>query len=237
MHRPGMIALPCSDNARYSDIIPTIMGLERPPGTVFMKAGGLGPARPLNTIAAEFLRRPGLEWLLTLNDDNLPPSDALIRLLDWRVDVVTGLYLGKMQPFEPILFDYTLPKEGQGMHHRFELGNEYRVPDRRGLHEGRGPLIPITACGDGCLLIRRKVLEMIPHPRWQYGVGTATTDNCDHDMVFSRKVREAGFGLWCDTSVWVGHIGIMAVYPHRNPDGKWEVHLCQGDRKIVMPVV
>lgn len=224
MHPPGMIALPCSDNARYSDIIPSIMGLERPPGSVFMKSGGLGPARPLNTIASEFLRHPRLEWLLLLNDDNLIPADGLMRLLDRKVDVVTGLYLGKMQPFEPILFDHLLPSEGEGMHHRYVL-------------DGKRGLIPITACGDGCLLIQRRVLEAIHHPRWEYAQGTATSDNCDHDMVFSRKVREAGFGLWCDLDVLVDHIGIMVIRPVRTKDGKWEVHLCQGERRIVMPVV
>ena len=218
----GMIGLPCSELARYSDFLPSLVGLQKPPGTVFMKATSLGPANGLNGIARAFLAQPELGWLFLTNDDNLYPPDTIPRLLAHGVDVVSGLYFGRIQPFEPILFDSVEMKDGKKWYNRHLMR-----PGERGL-------IRAAAVGDGCLLVQRRVMEATPDPWWEYG--ETLTDACDHDVVFSRKVREAGFGLWCDLDVRVDHITTMAVRPARAEDGSWQVHLCQGEnRKIALP--
>lgn len=190
------------------------MAMHRPPGTKFLMSSGLGPARPFNGIAEKFLREPELEWLFLTNDDNLCPADTIPRLLMHDVDVVTGLYFARMQPFEPIIFDSIDIKDGRRWYNKHLM-----KPGDKGL-------IPVVACGDGCLLIRRHVLQIIPDPWWEYG--ETLTDTCDHDIVFSRKVLEHKFGLFCDLELRVDHLSIMAIRPHRNPDGTWHTHLVQG---------
>jgi hypothetical protein len=228
---PGMIGVACSENARYSDFLPAIVGLQKPPDTFFKKQGGLGPAVPFNQIGQAFLEHdnPRLEWLFLTNDDNLCPPDVIPRLLRHGVDFVTGLYFGKTMPFEPILFDQVIPAPN------LEPGALSDRWYRRHLMEtGEKGLQPIVACGDGCLMLSRKVLETVPYPWWEYGETAA--GHVDHDMVFSRKCRDAGFQLYCDTDVLVDHLAIFAVRPFRDVDGKWYVKLAQSaGREIILP--
>lgn len=245
-HGPGMIGLACGELARYSDFIPSVVALQKPQGTMFMKGSGLGPAYPFNGIAQQFLDQKELEWLFLMNDDNLVPPSAIIQLLNRNVDVVSGLYFGRLQPFEPILFDKvswvpTEVKEVLGPDGRTLGGNMPTIGPpyykrwytRHLMQNDERGLMPAVAVGDGCLLIRRHVLEAMSPPWWEYG--ETMTDQCDHDVVFSRKVREAGFGLYCDLDVIVDHVATFAVRPHRTETGEWEVHLKQSDRYIVMP--
>ncbi len=227
---PGMIGAAVSENARYSDFTPAVVGLWKPPGTMFKKQGGLGPAIPFNQIGEAFLADKRLEWLFLTNDDNLCPVDTIIRLLDHGVDFVTGLYFGKANPFEPIMFDELRPlpedKKKDALSDRW-YHRHLMQPDEKGLQ-------PIVACGDGCLLVTRKVMETIENPWWEYG--ETVRGAVDHDMVFSRKVRDAGFKLWCDTDLWVDHIGMVAVRPYRDEKGQWWVKLVQGlGNEIVLP--
>jgi len=226
---PGMIGLASGGTLRTDDYIPSIMGLAKPPGTLFKKHTGLGPANPFNAIGQEFMKRPALQWLFLTNDDNLYPPDTLFRLLSHDKDVVTGLYLSRIQPFEPVLFDkYDLEPTGKN-------GEPERWYQRRFIKDGESGLIPIVACGDGCLLIKREVLETIAYPWWEYGLTLA--DACDHDMYFSAKVGLAGFEMWCDLDAPVDHVNQMTVRPYRNPGtGVWSVHLVQETRAIQVPM-
>jgi len=228
---PGMIGVACGELGRFSVFTPSIIGMQKPAGTVFFSVTGLGPATPFNEIAREFLRRSELKWLFLTNDDNLCPPDTIPRLLDRLdtpgVDVVTGLYFGRIQPFEPVIFDKVKLEDrndGAGMRLWYE---------RRYIKNRENGLISIVGCGDGCLMISRRVMEAIPDPWWEYG--QTLTDACDHDIVFSTKVRQAGFGLFCDLDIRVDHVAVMTVRPVCI-NGEWQTHLMQADRFIALPV-
>lgn len=223
---PGMIGLACGELGRFSDITPSLIGMHKPDGTLFLKGTGLGPAVPFNGIAREFLKHEHLEWLFLTNDDNLCPFDTIPRLLDRGVDVVSGLYFGRMQPFEPVMFDKVEVRHDDN-------GTPYNWYTRHLMEYGEGGLYPAVTVGDGCLLIRRHVMEALSDPWWEYG--ETLTDACDHDVVFSRKVREAGFGLYCDFEVRVDHIAVFAVRPVRTGEGHWQAHLVQDNRAISLP--
>ena len=226
----GMIGLACGEQARFSDVIPGIVGLDKPPGTLFMKASSLGPAEAFNAIAQSVIDR-GLDWLFLINDDNLWPVDVIKRFLSYNVDVVGGFYLTRTLPCKPVAFDRLLkphelpdgvPKTAR-YYHRF-----YPQPGQKGLQK-------IIATGDGCLLIRRHVLEAIPYPWWSYG--ETYVDRCDHDMVFSRKVVEAGFNLYLDLDTPIDHLAIAGIRPFQEADGTWWIRVVQagGQRFIQIP--
>lgn len=226
---PGLIGLACGEISRYSDFLPSIVGLQKPAGTFFQKISGLGPAQPFNNIAALFLENKSWEWLFLVNDDHIYPPDTIVRLLNREVDVVSGLYFGRLQPFEPILFDKVELIEDPNNPGR--MRNWYT---RHLMQPGEEGLIQAAAVGDGCLLIRRHVLEKMQPPWWEYG--ETFSDACDHDVVFSRKVREAGFGLYCDLDVRVDHIASFAVRPVRKADGTWVTQLVQSiNRALEVP--
>jgi len=230
---PGLIGIPCQRGGNDSDLLPSIIGMQKPSGTDFKKAVGLGPAAPLNEIGRAFLANPKYEWLFLTNDDNLCPPDVIPRLLYHDVDFVTGVYLSRIQPFEPVLFGEVKDHENLSTEMDLpEIKRSNRWYYRHLLKDGDRGMVPIVACGDGCLMIRRRVMEAIPQPWWEYG--ETMSDACDHDVVFSRKVREAGFGMWADLECRVGHITTMVVMPHRDEDGTWQTHLKQADRWIAL---
>lgn len=235
VHGPGLIGLACGELARYSDFIPTLVGLQKPAGCGFKLGKGLGPANPFNGIARAFLSNRDYQWLFLTNDDNIIPPHALYQLLDHNVDVVSGLYFGRHMPFEPILFDEWTwePVEG-GERDGDGFAIKKRWWHRHLMMPGEKGLIKAAAVGDGCLLIRRHVLEGLADPWWEYG--ETFTDVCDHDVVFSRKVTEAGFGLYCDLDLPIGHITSITVTPYRQTDGVWVTKLVQdAGRELVLP--
>ncbi len=169
-------------------------------------------AHSLNTIADAFLQT-GWEWLFLANDDHVYPADTLLKLLAHDKDFVTGLYVKKQIPYEPVLYD------------RIEDG----VLKQKEFKTGESGLIPIVGCGDGCLLIRRRVFEAIPQPWWEL----ATDDQPDvirQDLIFCQRVRDAGFEMWCDLDTTVAHIALTPIQPARMPNGEWAPVFIGGSR-------
>lgn len=216
-----MIGLPTGGSLRTDDILPSIVAMDKPPGTCFLKQSALGVAKPLNIIGRAFLANPNLQWLFLTNDDNLCPRDTIPRLLSHDLDIVSGLYLGRIMPFQPIMFDSTFMRGDKVWHNRHLL-----QPGEHGLREA-------AAFGDGCLLIQRRVLETIPQPWWSHG--TTVPDECDHDLTFCSNARRAGFKLWVDMDMWVDHVASIVVRPHRDENGEWTSQIVQNDRLIVLP--
>lgn len=213
----GIIGMACGETARYSECYASLMALEKPPGTVFLQCKSMSIADNFNKIAREFLASSA-QWLFLVNDDHLWAPNTLTKLLAHNVDIVTGLYVARTQPFLPVIFDQTTP---EGL-----VVTRYLSPGEHGL-------VPIKAAGDGCLLIRRKVIEAIADPWWE--LGKPESDKCCHDVLFSKKVADAGFQMYADLEVTVGHLGLFAIFPQRGPNGHWQTVLVQGQKAIAVP--
>jgi hypothetical protein len=224
-HPPGVLALACSEVARYSATHASIAGLLRPAGSRYCQMSSLSVAANFNAAAELFLDDPAMAWMFLMNDDHIYPDDTLIRLLDRDVDAVTGLYLDRSSnpttspiPFPPVLFDR--------VHQSGHVSRRFLAPDESGL-------IPIVACGDGAMLVRRRVFEAITPPWWTFGEVEAS--NCNHDLSFCRRIREAGFQIYADLDVPVGHIQPMAITPRRVESGNWVTVLTgKGPQEIMV---
>ncbi len=80
----------------------------------------------------------------------------------------------------------------------------------------------VAVTGGGCMLIRREVFLTFKRPWFEaeHEYGT--------DVQICRKAREAGFGVWCDTSIEIGHqllekevilpSKIKAVFSDKSPE-------------------
>lgn len=206
----GLIAMACGETARFSEPYDSLMNLAVPPGWHYLSARGMSIAENWNHLAEVFLASDA-QWMFLVNDDHAYPQDTLLKLLAHDRPVVTGLYLARQAPFAPVLAD-----------HVDEQGNVHP----HYLERNRGGLARVRACGDGCLLLKREVLEKIPPPRWELGV--RKTDACDHDTAFSAKLIAAGYTIWCDLDVWVGHLAVVPVFPMRDKQGNWSTVLITG---------
>jgi GT2 family glycosyltransferase len=149
------------------------------------------------------------EWMWFQADDHNFASSTLTRLLDREVDVVVPLMCKKSPPFGMVIYSDEIV---QTVHGREYPGyNEIGVEDipPKGLLE-------VHAAGSGSMLVRKHVLDAVGDPWFESSQGQITND----DLEFCRKIREAGFKIYVDTEVMVGHIGQFTVYPlHRN--GHW----------------
>jgi hypothetical protein len=135
----------------------------------------------------------GYDWYFSLEQDVIPPPDALARLLAHNKGVVSGVYTkiyhlldnGKEvgQREKPLLMNIH-----NGQFQQMEMSD--LEPPR---------LAPILASGLGCILMHRTILEKVTFrwdPQW----------NGFDDMFFCRDVRANKFGLWADTSIRCKHL-------------------------------
>ena len=215
----GMIGIASGDQMRYSQILSSIMGISWPEGTVFSQTVGFSVATNWNIIAKQFLSHPdNLEWLLLLEDDHLFPANTLMCLLKHNVDIVSALYVQRLIPFAPVMYDRV-----------DEKGKVFYRP----LKKGDSGLVAVNVCGGGCCLIRRKVFEAISPPWWFYGE-SSYLDACNHDINFCRKARAAGFQPYVDLDLPISHMITIGAIPFKDKDGIWHTRLEQGDKNITV---
>jgi GT2 family glycosyltransferase len=144
------------------------------------------------------------DWLLFLDSDMEFPPDTLNRLLSHNKDIVGGLCFRKVPPFNPTLYKKRKFKDD------YMFVSEW--PENQ--------LIEVDATGCACLLIRRDVLEAIPDPIFEDAA-------VSEDMNFCKKAQKAGFKIYVDTGLKIGHVGQKTVY---------EDHFKSYNRDILQPI-
>ncbi len=185
---PGMIGVPAVAWV-WTEFMNVFHLLQRPLGTWdSISMGRATIAAKRNEIVKDFLSRAPLDWLLFLDSDMVPPLDVIYHLWGTGKPVVGALYMKRNPPFGPVA----------------GYGKETQVP----LLEfgGPNPVKQVDWVGTGCLMIRRRVLETVSAPWF-----VANPEGSGEDTDFCRKASAAGFDVYCDTSVHVGHLGVTSV--------------------------
>lgn len=156
--------------------------------------------RGRNRIREEFLSRE-YDYLFVLDDDVIGPGDILERLLFHKKDIVGGWYLGAYK----------------------KNGKKHMMPMVYGFKEGyyarqlniaevlRPKLLHVVMINMGCTLLKREVVEKI---EWynEEDEGNVASD----DTLFFKACNEAGYKVYCDTSVACWHL----KYPKEHPLSK-----------------
>ncbi len=149
-----------------------------------------------NTAAQECLRR-GYEWLFSLDSDVIPPNAAILRLLQHRLPIVSGLYHRRSPPCSvPVMM----------------MNGTWLVDYER------GSLIEVEFVGAGCLLVHRSVVERFfqnpqrpgyPMFDWRVNMqGVLPPGEClSEDYTMSKYAREKfGIKTKVDTSIRRRHV-------------------------------
>lgn len=84
------------------------------------------------------------DWLMQIDDDTVPPQDAIIRLLKSQREFVSGLYFLSEPPYHPVAY-YRHPN---GLYNPV-----YDYP--------KGMLTQVDSVGMGCSMIHRSVFEKV----------------------------------------------------------------------------
>jgi len=136
------------------------------------------------------------KYLLTLEHDNMPPVDGLLRLYESIDDyaAVGGLYWTKGPDGQPMIYgDPTV----QPLNFVPQLPVPETVQECNGL-------------GMGFTLFDLDVFRKVEGPwfRTVQEVGPGGAKAYTQDLWFFQKAREAGYRVACDTRVRVGHLDV-----------------------------
>lgn len=214
-----LIGIPTAEYARRADFYDYLNGLIKPDGTYVFMSHGQSPARNRN-LMIKYALEQNCTHVMFIDDDTAFPPDMLMKLLAHDVDIVTGLYLMRNFPHQPIIFDSSM-EDGRCAYH-FLDNNE------------KG-LIEILNCGLGSCLIKTHVFKAIEEP-W-IRLGELEKDHWCDDIGFFNRVRAKGFKIHCDLDCPVGHVASMIIWPDR-VDGKWmTVYDTSGKGRVSFPAI
>lgn len=143
----------------------------------------------------------GVMWI---DSDIVVPADAITRLLLWAqdgYDFVTGIYHQRMPVHNPILYSYNPALEV------YQPAEEYPA----------NTLAPADGCGFGFVWTSTKLIAAVrnaktfdPHGGW-FKDTRDQKGGFGEDMSFCWQAARAGFQLYVDTGVQVGHSGEPTV--------------------------
>lgn len=214
-----LVALPTAEFARRADFYDYFNQLTKPEGTLMCSSHGQSPSRNRNIMIRQALEN-NCTHLFFVDDDVIIPPDALMRLLSHDKDIITGLYLMRNYPHYPIIFDeaYT---DGRC---RFSF-----------LQKGRTGVEEIVNTGFGCVLIKTSVFTGMVEKGETYKnlsnedlwltLGELEKDHWCDDISFFLRARKAGFKLFVDLDVQVGHMVSANITPVKLEDGSWSTQL------------
>jgi hypothetical protein len=137
------------------------------------------------------------KYVLTLEHDNLPPPDGLLRLYESmdKFDVVGGLYWTKGELGQPMI--YGDPKV-------FPKGFAPQKPIPETVQECNG-------LGMGFTLFKLSIFNKVPKPWFktmqEYNPSEGTKA-ATQDLYFFQNAAKEGFRFACDTRVRVGHLNV-----------------------------
>ena len=175
-------------------------------------AAGHEVGQAYNTLIENVLANPVLntwKYILTLEDDNLPPPDALQRLVEslegGKYDAVSGIYFTKG--------DFNMPM-AYGTPDRFRVTGELDFIPRNIVQDlAMGNVIEVNGIAQGCSLYRMDLFKELKGP-WFVTVNDVVPESgggvaCyTQDLNFCQRARRAGKRFAVDCRVKVGHLDV-----------------------------
>lgn len=134
------------------------------------------------------------KYILTIEEDNLPPADGLLKLYEniGEYDVVGGLYWHKSKDGFPMLF---------GDPDKDPMDSAPQTPKS-------GQVQRVNALGMGFNLFKLDMFRKVPEP-WFKTVEHSNNEEgsaqMTQDFYFYRKAGALGFKFACDNKILVGH--------------------------------
>lgn len=215
-HPPGIVAICTGDTFRYSVSAQDFSRLRCPPNSAVSWQVGMLIGRSLNNAFQACMDRPDAQWVWIMGDDHTYDPDILLKLLDRNLDAVAPVCLNRLPPLDPVIVEHDHPGKGR-------LKYLEDLPTS-GLYKLR----PEETCGDASLLISRKVLEATG-PNW-HGRKSGSLDA--EDQSYIQKVKDAGFDVFIDCDLTIGHITPITNRPVVT-NGHWEIQLLSGGRPML----
>lgn len=176
----------------------------------FLFAAGHEVGHAYNELISRILAEKslsGFKYLLTLEDDNLPPPDAHIRLIEsieeGKFDAVSGIYFTKGDLNMPQAYGDPAEYERTG-------ALDFRPRDTRDALR-LGHIMPVCGIAMGCALWRLDLFRRIPPP-WFVTCADVVPEGgvkcMTQDLYFCERAVRSGARFAVDMRVKVGHLDV-----------------------------
>ena len=155
-------------------------------------------------VLAESVVKAGFDYLFFVDDDMLAPEDLFYKLARHDKDIVAALAFTRNPDHKPVAYqvyeDYDPVSKQQFYYKRFI--EEYP----------RDTLFECDAVGFGAVLIKAEVIHRVG-PSAFMGM-----QECGEDITFCYNAKKAGFRIWMDSSVKLGHLSSPIVVTEEYAD-------------------
>ena len=188
-----LIAYPSKGSAygtseRWSDVLHEIRAAN--PNATTLSSSGFPWDVARNHCALTCMEK-GFDYLFFIDQDVIPPKDVLQRLISHQVQIAGGIYRQKFAPHNWCIFKAV----------KTQNGIDDKIPVAP-----TGGLIPVDYIGAGCLLIHRRVFELLPFPWFRWTLTPDNPSGRSEDFYFSDLCRDNGIKIFADTSILCGHV-------------------------------
>lgn len=224
--KPGLVLIVSQDLARYPEFTTSLLNLHVPQNTTWQWASGTSIEGNRNLAMSRIPNEA--EWIYTIDDDHEFEPDTLMFLIqrmfsDERIDILQGLCHTRKPPYLPYAYRRNGEPDQLGWGYTNASWDELPIS---GISEW-------DAVGTGGMLIRRRVIDVMPYP-W-FEAGKTAKDAIGEDLYFCTKARQLGFRVWMDSDTRTGHITKAIGWP-AVVNGEWHVGMDMGQGlKIAIP--
>lgn len=149
------------------------------------------------------------DYLFMIDDDMMAPPDLFYRLAENDKDICAALAFTRNPDHRPVIYDVI---EG------FDptTKRDYRI-QKFAMNYPKDQLVECDAVGFGAVLIKRKVIEAVREPRFM------GLEGCGEDITFCWKAKKAGFQVWMDTRIKLGHLGAPTIITEDYAEKWWKL--------------
>lgn len=144
--------------------------------------------------------RTEADYIMWFDSDMVFDPETLVRMMqtikEKDLDILTGLYFRRVQPYSPVLFDKLDIKPSGACH-----WTNFETIPKKGLFK-------VGGCGFGCVLMGTDVLMSVQQ---EFGNMFGPIGNTGEDLSFCWRARKCGYDIWCDPEIICGHVGYAVV--------------------------
>lgn len=207
-----LIAIPCMDTVPIGFVQSLLYMSKGENPTVYFKPNSL--VYDSRNLISLYAIENGFDHVLWLDSDMMFPPDTLIKLQAYLthddIDMVTGLYVKRHEPIEPVLYkriEEPVRNEKTGyLEKDIQAYTDYP----------RDSFFPVAGCGFGCVMMKTSLLKEV----WEkFGPAFHPYLWASEDISFCYKVNKLGHQIYCDSSVSCGHLGTFMYSENLLPRG------------------